>query len=99
MLHYLGTGSLVGWMTRERMQDADGAITFRVGHDEVPASEEADIRLPVVNEIGDGTYRHELACPDCSGALVWNKDGPKFGTHECGSCGSLFNDSSMGVVY
>ena len=99
MLHYLGTGSLVGWITRERLQTADGALWFRIGHDQVPASETADVRLPVVNEIGDGTYRHAPACFDCAGALVWTKGGPECGTHECGSCGSLFNDSSIGVVY
>lgn len=98
-LHFLGTGSLVGWMTRERLQAADGAVRFRIGQEEVPASEAADVRLPVVNEIGEGTYEHHPACPDCAGALVWREAGPEFGTHECGSCGSLFNDSSMGVVF
>ena len=99
MLHYLGTGSLVGWVTRERLRAAEGAVRFRIGRDEVPASEAADVRLPVVNEIGHGAYEYELACPDCAGALVWREAGPEFGTHECKSCGSLFNDSSMGIVF
>lgn len=98
-LHYLGTGSLVGWVTRERLRAADGAVRFRIGREEVPASEAADVRLPIVNEIGHGTYGHEPACPDCASALVWRESGPEFGTHECKSCGSLFNDSSMGVVF
>ena len=99
MLHYLGTGSLVGWVTRERLRAADGAVRFRIGRDEVPASEAADVRLPIVHEIGEGTYANEPACPDCAGALVLTEAGPKFGTHECKSCGSLFNDSSMGVIF
>lgn len=98
MLHYLGTGSLVGWLTRQRLRAADGSIRSRIGHDEVPSDEAADMRLPVVNEIGDGTYRHEPSCPDCAGALAWREVGPEIGTHECGSCGSLFNDTSMGIV-
>ena len=99
MLHYLGTGKLAGWMTRERLRAPDGANRFRIGHDEVPADEAADVRLPIVTEIGDGTYRHVPACPDCTGTLVRSEAGPELGTHECGSYSSLFNHSSMGVVY
>jgi len=71
---------------------SDGGTFYKIGHREVEAREERDVRVSIA-AIPAGTPWWEVKlppCPDCSGLLTWHEAGLVPGARRCVACGSIF---------
>ena len=60
----IGTGRLVGWMHRERIQHGGGLLWFRIGVTERLAAADLDVALPLVETPCGDRILVLPACPD-----------------------------------